>query len=99
MTTTILSRADVTLSLKNINHPLDKIFGGIPAGSSELPHASERHYLNLIPPTAGFRVSQSWLTPTFLSSASSTHPLAQNVKASPGPDPPEPIETLLFSLR
>jgi len=23
---------DVTLTLKNMNHPLDKIFGGIPAG-------------------------------------------------------------------
>ncbi len=34
MTTTILSRANVTLPIKNIDHPLDKIFGGIPAGSS-----------------------------------------------------------------
>jgi hypothetical protein len=44
MTTTILSRANVTLPIKNIDHPLDKIFGGIPAGSSELTHASVRHY-------------------------------------------------------
>jgi len=31
----------VTLTLKNINHPLDKIFGGIPVGSIYLPRISE----------------------------------------------------------
>ncbi len=28
---------NVTFALKNINHPLDKIFGGIPAGSRTSP--------------------------------------------------------------
>jgi len=28
---------NVTLTLKNMNHPLDKIFGGIPAGSRSSP--------------------------------------------------------------
>jgi hypothetical protein len=37
-------RGNVTLPLKNIDHPLDKIFGGIHAESSDLPHASVRHY-------------------------------------------------------
>ena len=26
-------------------HPLDKIFGGIPAGSSDFTHASVRYYI------------------------------------------------------
>ena len=42
------TRGNVTLPLKNIDHPLDKIFGGIPAGSSDLTHASVRHYLPMI---------------------------------------------------
>jgi hypothetical protein len=37
-------RGNVTPPLKNIDHPLDKIFGGIPAGSSVPSHASVRHY-------------------------------------------------------
>jgi len=35
---------NVTPTLKNLDHPLNKIFGGIPAGSSDLPNASVRHY-------------------------------------------------------
>jgi hypothetical protein len=31
----------VTLTLKNINHPLDKIFGGIPVGSVYFPYFCE----------------------------------------------------------
>jgi len=35
---------NVDLTLKNLDHPLDKIFGSIPAGSSAFTHASVRHY-------------------------------------------------------
>jgi hypothetical protein len=35
---------NVTAALKNLDHPLYKIFGDIPAGSSDFTHASVRHY-------------------------------------------------------
>jgi hypothetical protein len=41
---------NVTPTLKNLEHPLDKIFGGIPAGSSDFTHASVRHYSNFLSP-------------------------------------------------
>ncbi len=42
-------RGNVILPLKNIDHPLNKIFGGIPAGSSDIPHDSVRHYRKFYP--------------------------------------------------
>jgi hypothetical protein len=35
---------NVTPPLKNLDRSLDKIFGGIPAGSSDFTHASVRDY-------------------------------------------------------
>jgi hypothetical protein len=35
---------NVTPALKNLPHPLYKIFGDIPAGSLDFTHASVRHY-------------------------------------------------------
>ena len=35
---------NVAHALKNLEHPLDKIFGDIPAGSSDFIHASVGHY-------------------------------------------------------
>jgi len=35
---------NVTAALKNFDHPLYKIFGDIPAGSSDFTHASVGHY-------------------------------------------------------
>ena len=35
---------NVTAALKNLDHPLYKIFGDIPAGSSDFTHASVGHY-------------------------------------------------------
>jgi hypothetical protein len=34
----------VTLAIKNSDHPLYKIFGGIPVRSVDLTHVSVRHY-------------------------------------------------------
>jgi hypothetical protein len=36
----------VTLPDRNLKNPLDKIFGGIPAGSAEFTHASVAHYIS-----------------------------------------------------
>jgi hypothetical protein len=33
----MVSMGNVTLAHKNVIHPLDKIFGGIPAGSLDIP--------------------------------------------------------------
>jgi len=40
----VLLIVNVTPTLKNLEHPLDKIFGGILAGSSDFTHASVMHY-------------------------------------------------------
>jgi len=35
---------NITHTLRNLDHPLDKIFEGIPARSADFAHASVRHY-------------------------------------------------------
>jgi len=40
----VLLIVNVTPTFKNLEHPLDKIFGGILAGSSDFTHASVMHY-------------------------------------------------------
>jgi hypothetical protein len=40
----MLLMRNVDLTLKNLDHPLDKIFGNIPAGSSAFTHVSVMHY-------------------------------------------------------
>jgi hypothetical protein len=43
---------NVTPTLKNLDPPLNKIFGDIPAGSSDLTYASVRDYLRYYPGSA-----------------------------------------------
>jgi hypothetical protein len=53
---TVRLMVNVTLTIKNIDHPLDKILKGIPAGSTDSTSASVTHYVAFTPDLCFFKL-------------------------------------------